>query len=526
MRLAPPAIYLRFRQRLHDWFEPVNRWIAIGLAWFARHFPRIARFAGIVRSRRRPLFLLTGLILHIIGFFMSIEAVMQTRTAQGSVAWAMALNTVPLIAVPGWIVFGDSNLESYLATRTAGLEKVRPVAERLIENLALAEVPTATEDPTMKVLEKLASIPSMKGNDARLLVDGKNTFTSIFEEIEKAENYVLVQFYILRADATGTKLKDLLVRKAREGVKAYVLVDDVGSAQLPGSYVDELLEAGIEARYFMDFSGDANRFQLNFRNHRKIVVVDGKVAFVGGHNVGDEYLGEHPSLTPWRDSHVRLTGPVVKAVQIPFVEDWHWATGKMLEELDWEIDREAFTGEMEAVCLASGPADPVETCSMFYLTAINNAKRRLWIATPYFVPDDKMVTAIQLAAIRGVDVRIILPGMNDSELVNLSSYSYLRELGRTGVKLYRYQKGFLHQKVVLVDDAISCIGSANFDNRSFRLNFEVTAIVHDRGFNQEVAEMLTKDLANSVPTGAKDYEDRSFYFRFKVRLARLLAPIQ
>lgn len=526
MKFFRCACYTRFRQRLHEVFEPVNRTIAAGLAWFARHFPRTARFAGIIRSRRRPLFLLVGLVLHIIGFILSIEAVMQTRTAQGSVAWAMALNTVPAVAVPGWLIFGDSKLESYVTTRSAGLEKVRPVAERLIENLAAAEVPAATENPTMKVLEKLASIPSMRGNDAKLLVDGKNTFTSIFEEIEKAEKYVLVQFYILRADATGGKLKDLLVRKAREGVKAYVLVDDIGSAQLPGSYIDELREAGIEARYFMDFSGEANRLQLNFRNHRKIVVVDGRVAFVGGHNVGDEYMGEHPSLTPWRDSHVRLTGPVVKAVQIPFVEDWHWATGDLLEELDWEIDRDAFTGNMEAVCLASGPADPVETCSMFFLTAINNAKQRLWIATPYFVPDAKMVTAIQLAAIRGVDVRIILPGMNDSELVNLSSYSYLKELDRTGVKLFRYQKGFLHQKVVLVDDEISCIGSANFDNRSFRLNFEVTAIVHDRGFNEEVAGMLEKDLADSIPTGAEDYEERSFFFRFKVRLARLLAPIQ
>jgi cardiolipin synthase A/B len=168
----------------------------------------------------------------------------------------------------------------------------------------------------------------------------------------------------------------------------------------------------------------------------------------------------------------------------------------------------------------------VETCSMFFLTAINNAKKRLWIATPYFVPDDKMVTAIQMAAIRGVDVRIIMPGMYDSQLVNLSSFSYLKELEQTGVKLYRFQKGFLHQKVVLVDDAISCIGSANFDNRSFRLNFEVTAIVHDPAFNAEVAEMLEDDIANSKPTGAKDYEDRSFFFRFKVRLARLLAPIQ
>ncbi|MEX2581553.1 MAG: cardiolipin synthase [Verrucomicrobiales bacterium] len=518
--------YGKWKEWFFGWLGPANERVSDWLAAFAKRFPRTARFFGIVRKRRRPLAILLSVILHIVGFFFSIEAVMQTRTEQGTVAWAIALNTVPLVAVPGWLVFGDSEFGEYITTRRAGLEEVRPVAERLIGNLTEAETPAATEHPTMKVLEKLASIPAMKGNKAELLVDGKNTFKSIFDEIEIAENYILVQFYIVRADETGGKLKDLLIEKAKEGVRVYVLVDDVGSSKLPVEYFNEMREAGIEARYFMDFSEDANRFQLNFRNHRKIVVVDGKTGYLGGHNVGDEYLGMHPTLTPWRDSHMRLTGPVVKSIQIPFVEDWHWATGELLEDLEWEVGADGFTGGMEAICLASGPADPVETCSMFFLTAINNAKKRVWIATPYFVPDDKMVTAIQMAAIRGVDVRIIMPELVDSELVYLSSFSYLEEFGKTGAKLYRYQKGFMHQKVVLIDDEISCIGSANFDNRSFRLNFEVIGIVHDTGFNSEVAEMLEQDIADSRRVGAEDYVEKDFIFRLKVRLARLLAPIQ
>tara|TARA_R110002096_G_scaffold24760_39_gene78132 strand:+ start:3718 stop:5130 length:1413 start_codon:yes stop_codon:yes gene_type:complete len=465
------------------------------------------------------------IILHITGFIMSIQAVMQSRSEQGASAWAISLNTVPLFAVPAWIVFGDSDFD-YAAARTAGLEKVRPIAERLIENLEKAEASTASNHPTMEILEKVASLPTMRGNHADLLVDGKNTFKSIFDAVEQAQNYVLVQFFSIRDDGLGRDLRDLLIRKSREGVRVFVLTDDVGSWGLPDSYLAELHDAGIKAGRFMDQEGGATRFQLNYRNHRKIVVIDGKIAFLGGHNLGDEYLGKHPRLTPWRDSHMRLTGPIVKAVQIPFVEDWHWSTGDLLDDLDWDIGPDDFTGEMEAICLPSGPADPIETCSLFFLTAINNARERVWLASPYFVPDDKIVNALQLAAIRGVDVRVLMPSIIDNQMVHYSSFSYLEPMDQAGVKTYRYLDGFMHQKVVLIDDDIAAIGSANLDNRSFRLNFEVTGIVHDKAFAAEVEEMLLEDLKKCEPATKEDYLDKNFYFRLKVRLARLLSPIQ
>lgn len=509
-----------------DFLKRANAHVAHGLAAFARSFPRMARFFGILRTRRRGLTIVFFLLLHIAGFFLSVQAVMQTRTSQGAIAWAISLNTFPLVAVPGWFLFGDSRLDNYVATRRAGLETVRPFADGLIRNLEQAEVSTASSSPTMETLAHLASMPVLTGNHARLLVDGKNTFTSIFEAIDKARSYILVQFYIVRADRLGGKLKEKLVAKARQGVKVYVLVDDVGSLGLPDSYFAEMRAEGIQATMFMNLSGEANRFQLNFRNHRKIVVVDGRVAFLGGHNVGDEYLGEHPTHTPWRDSHVRLTGPVVKGAQVAFVEDWQWATGEIPEGLDWSISKDDFTGEMEAVCLASGPADPIETCAMFFLAAINDARERLWIATPYFVPDDKMVTALQLAAIRGVDVRVLLPDQGDSSLVHFSSFSYIEELEKTGVKLYRYEAGFLHQKVLVMDDSLATVGSANFDNRSFRLNFECTGVIHDKGFNAEVAAMLEQDFSNSRRVEISDYTEKGYLFRLTVKLARLLAPIQ
>ncbi|NNE91743.1 MAG: cardiolipin synthase [Verrucomicrobiales bacterium] len=367
----------------------------------------------------------------------------------------------------------------------------------------------------------------LKGNQVDLLINGSDTFDSIFQAIDEAEDYILVQFFIIRNDGTGDELKKRLVRKAEEGVKVYVLMDDIGCLDLDGNYVEELKDAGIDARFFMDFSGKSNRFQLNFRNHRKIVVVDGKKAFIGGHNVGDEYLGKHPVHTPWRDTHVVLEGPIVKAIQIPFVEDWKWATDELLEDLDWTIDlSEDFAGEMEAICLASGPADPVPTCEMFFLSAINEAEKRIWISSPYFVPDSAVVMALQLAAIRGVDVRVIIPENSDSTLVQLSSYSYFKSLEETGVQIYRYTQGFLHQKVMLVDEKIATVGSANFDNRSFNLNFEVTAIVSDAGFASEVESMLLEDFENSVEVDPDVLDGKSKWFNLKVQLARMLAPIQ
>lgn len=219
-------------------------------------------------------------------------------------------------------------------------------------------------------------------------------------------------------------------------------------------------------------------------------------------------------------------GPIVKSLQVPFAEDWRWATGELLDQLDWEIRPGDAAGEMNVICIASGPADPFETCAMAFLTLIDGAKDRIWIATPYFVPDDKIVTALQLAALRGVDVRVIVPDLTDSQLVYMSSFSYFDELEKAGVRIYRYQNGFMHQKVMVVDDSLSAIGSANMDNRSFRLNFEVIGIVSDANFNTQVASMLEADLANSKATGANALEKKSFWFRLGVRLARMLAPIQ
>ena len=254
------------------------------------------------------------------------------------------------------------------------------------------------------------------------------------------------------------------------------------------------------------------------------MVVDGRVAFVGGLNVGDEYMGRNAKIGPWRDTHVKLTGPSVHAVQLAFLEDWHWAADA-LPELDWS-PRPAESGAQDVLVLPSGPADQLETCGMFFVHAINSARRRLWIASPYFVPDVQVVCALQLAALRGVDVRIMLPQNPDHLLVYLSAFSYLEEAEQTGVRVYRYQPGFMHHKVLLADDRLGVVGTANLDNRSFRLNFEISIVVDDPQFTAELAEMLERDFANCREVTADELRERSFWFRLAVRVARLTGPIQ
>jgi cardiolipin synthase len=342
--------------------------------------------------------------------------------------------------------------------------------------------------------------------------------------METAKAYIIVQFYIIRDDTIGRQLKELLERTAREGVRVYLLYDEIGSYQLPRSYRRELAEAGVVSLPFRTSKGLRNRFQINFRNHRKIVIVDGDIAYVGGLNVGDEYLGRHPKLGPWRDTHVEVRGPVVQAIQFTFLEDWYWATGDV-PELEW-TPHPAPKDNETALVLASDPSDILETCGLFFMHAINAARERIWIASPYFVPDTALIYALQLAALRGVDVRVMLPERPDHLLVFLSGFSYIAEAEPAGVKFYRYKIGFMHHKVILVDDDLAAIGTANFDNRSIRLNFELMLVFADKAFAATVREMLEHDFAQCRLATAEEVASKPFLFHVAVRLSRLMAPIQ
>ena len=461
------------------------------------------------------------LVAHTLGLTSSVHAIMTARTAQGAIAWAVSLNTFPYAAVPAYWVFGRRKFAGYVEAFQDHQKEISAFVQEFRQRLQPHEVEVHERIPNYEALKALARAPLTSGNDVELLIDGEATFDSIIEGIERAREHVLVEFYIVRDDGLGRRLKEALIGKAREGLQVLLLYDEIGSHGLGRAYCDELREAGVRVSAFNTTQGRRNRFQLNFRNHRKIVVVDGAEAWIGGHNVGDDYLGLYPETAPWRDTHVRLAGPAALHAQIVFAGDWYWATREMLS-LSWEPKA---AGDKAALVLGSGPADRVETAQLFFVHALNAARERIWIATPYFVPDEAVLTALQLATLRGVDVRIILPKKPDSYPVWLASFWFIEELMEDDVRFYHYGEGFMHQKVALVDDHVSIVGTANFDNRSFRLNFEVTALVVDQPFALEVERMLQADLDRSVPFDPARLEKMSFFRKLAVRTARLLSPI-
>jgi cardiolipin synthase len=303
----------------------------------------------------------------------------------------------------------------------------------------------------------------------------------------------------------------------------YFLFDEIGSHKLPRRYLKELRTAGVECHSFGINRFWWSRFQLNFRNHRKIVVSDGKVAFIGGLNVGDEYLGRDQRFGAWRDTHLEMRGPVVQAVQLVFLEDWFWAANEV-PELAWETGLEE--ADQVAAIIPTGPADPADSWQLVVAEAANSARRKLWITSPYFVPDEGVLTALQTAAIRGVDVRILIPERADHLLVWLSAFSYYEQSIPFGVKLFRYQRGFLHEKVMLIDERLAAVGTANLDNRSFRLNFEITAFSADPTFVNEISQMLEEDFQHAREARVEDFTDKPFLSRAASRAARLFSPVQ
>jgi cardiolipin synthase len=464
-------------------------------------------------------------LFHVMGFTSSIHAVMSTRTSQGAIAWAVSLNTFPYLAVPAYWVLGRSKFEGYVVARRGADDRNDRIERGVIETVAPFRVPEADRAEAVSAAEGLAQMPILRGNSVDLLVDGDATFKSIFQGIDEAKAYVLVQFYIVHDDGLGRALKDHLVTKAKEGVPVYFLYDEIGSHALPDGYKRELLDAGIEVHEFNTRKGRRNRFQLNFRNHRKVVVTDGRIAWIGGHNVGDEYLGKDPKFGHWRDTHVRIEGPAALKAQISFMEDWYWAT-ETLPKLNWSAQRASDGGDARVLIIPTGPADDLETCNLMFVHAINSAQKRIWIASPYFVPEHSVIVALQLAGLRGVDVRVLIPDEPDHLLVYLAAYSYFDDASRTGAKFYRYQNGFLHEKAMLIDDEVATIGTANFDNRSFRLNFEITAAIADPTFVTKVERMFQDDFARARLMQPGEYAKKPWYFRLGVRLARLTAPIQ
>lgn len=472
---------------------------------------------------------LTLSLLHTLGLLSAVHAVLNARTSSGAIAWSISLVTFPYLTVPFYWVLSRRKFYGYVKLlRDQSLVHHRYLeVERCYENLekfAVGEVGTDHERADRRVLESLTHLPFTRGNKVSLLVDGQETFQAMFKAIDEAQDYILVLFYIIGDDEIGNEFKRRLVERADAGVRIYVLYDELGCLTfLSQVYIEDLRRANIEVNPFYTTRGHFNKLQYNFRNHRKIVLVDGETALVGGINVHDDSCGSSNFYGNWRDTHAVCTGPVVQNIQLIWAEDYYWATATV-PQLNWEA-KKAEKGDQNALYVATGPASELAGGLLFFVHCIQQARERLWLASPYFIPDPSVIDALIVASLRGVDVRIILPKRYDMLIMYLAAFATFPEIEHSGIRIFRYHTGYPHQKCMLVDDRMAWVGSSNMDNRSMRLNFEGNLVVQDPEFCREMEEMLLKDLERSVEIGPEDYHSRSYIFKLGVKIARLFTPI-
>ncbi len=462
---------------------------------------------------------LVGALMYVTAITFAFRAAATARTPQGAVGWVVFLLAIPFLAVPIYLFLGHHRFHGYRIARRD--------SEQVVASIRDFSEQQAQPDPdgpiTLAPFEKIARMPAMRGNGATLLINGEAAFDAMFAAIDAAQSYVLIQFYIVRDDGLGRQLQAHLIAAAARGVQVRFMADPIGSHGLPTRYLDTLREAGVAVADPKAARGPKFRFQINYRNHRKTVIVDGRVGFTGGLNVGDEYLGLDPGFGTWRDTHLSLRGPVVLQLQMIFVEDWHWCTDEpLIETLSWNSEHDP--QDMTALIVATGPGDESETGSLMFFSAIAAAKKRVWIASPYFVPDLDVMAALKHAAMCGVDVRILVPDMIDHWMPWLAAFAYFDDIRATGVKVFRYTEGFMHQKVFVIDDDLAAVGTTNLDNRSFRLNFEAMALFFDTRAAQAVSEMLEADFQHSYEM-TRTIDQQSASVRYGAPVARLFAPL-
>ncbi|WP_244834626.1 cardiolipin synthase [Clostridium sp. BJN0001] len=363
-------------------------------------------------------------------------------------------------------------------------------------------------------------------NNVRLFYDGKRKFKQLISDIKNAKKFIHVEYYIFRRDNLGLEIIDELTKKAREGLEVRILVDSMGSYKLTRKSLKEYLNAGGKFSIFFPGIFPHINTRINYRNHRKIVVIDGKYGYVGGFNIGDEYIGKDPKIGFWRDTHVRIQGEAVSDLSERFLLDWCYASGEKIDKYENYFNKDIdIVGDTGIQIVTSGPDHNEEYIRNSYLKIINNAKKNLYLETPYLVPDITMLETLKISALSGVDVRIIIPGNPDHFFMKWAASSYIGDLLNAGVRIYSYENGFIHAKTIVSDSIISSVGTANLDIRSFKLNFEVNAVIYDDRVSINMEDQFFKDIENSTEITIDIYNKRSRLLRIQESLVRLLSPI-
>jgi cardiolipin synthase len=442
------------------------------------------------------------------------------KDATSTVAWCLVVLLMPVFGALLFWVFGYN----YLLKRVRHQRGAHGTRLRHHPHSpALLPEADRTEHHLGELAERVEAYPMKAGNAVVVYHETTDAFTALLEAIESARHYIHLEYFILRSDDTGARLLQLLARKAKEGVEVRLLYDGMGSLHLKRRSLRPLREAGGQIAAFLPLNPFHSLIRVNLRNHRKITIVDGRVGFTGGMNIGDEYLGKSPVLGYWRDSFVRLEGPVVADLQRVFSEDWLFARRETLSE-DKYVPEQPPAGDVCVQIADSGPDQEINTIREIYFMAIVSARRRLWIASPYLVPDSGLFDALRAARYRGVDVRILTLLRPDHYISYYAGLYYAAELLPYGVKIYLYRKGMMHAKVMVADEGWGMVGSANLDNRSLHLNFEIGCMLHDAGQVAQLTAAYQRDLDDAESLDREMLERRSLASRALENACRLFTP--
>lgn len=476
-------------------------------------------------------FLLTIVLINEVAAIYTVFR--EKRDIAATWAWLLVLTLIPII---GFIIYAF--LGRKLPHRRLNLMKtqtqlrIQEAIDRQKQQFINMPKPRHTTTQiyrrTVMLFQSLDDSFLSQHNQVTIYTTGQELFSQMFDEIAAAKKSIHIEFYTIYNDQIGNQLRTLLERKAAEGVEVRVLYDSWGSMGVRQSFYDGLRERGGHATQFLLTHNNLFDFRLNYRDHRKIVVLDGKIGYVGGFNIGDQYLGRLPKFGPWRDTHLRIVGGGVYGLQRRFIGDWN-ASVRPAEKLahyrQYFPEIKVKHGSTALQVVSSGPESEQEKIKLGYLRLINAAQDHIWIQTPYLIPDDSVLDALRVAVHSGIDVRIMIPCKPDHPFVYRATEYYAHALANEGVTIYTYQRGFLHAKTMMIDGKMASVGSANLDFRSFKLNFEINAFIYDSDTTDQLEQIFVNDIRNSRVKTAAAFAQQSHWLHFKQRFSRLLSPI-
>ena len=472
----------------------------------------------------------TVLLITIYCIFIAIVVFLESKNPSKTIAWILILTIIPFVGFIMYLLIGQNKRKKnrfknkiYNDYKSI-MDLVQSQKEILKEYGVFSEAESHVKKRLINLLLKNSNSPFSINNKVEVLKNGEETFSAIIDELKKAEDHIHLEYYIIRNDNIGKKIKDILIEKAKSGVEVRLIFDSVGCWNLSKKYINDLKEAGVQVNEFCPVAIPVLSRELNYRNHRKIIVIDGKVGFLGGLNIGDEYLGCDEKLGFWRDTHIMVKGEGVYSLQNIFLKDFQFVSGEYIKDRKYYPKLRHYGEELIQIT-SSGPDSDWKSIMQAYFTMISNAQESIWIHTPYLVPGESITSALISAALSGVDVRLIIPNKPDHILVYWASRGNIEELLKAGVKIYTYEKGFIHSKVLIVDGVAASVGSANLDIRSLEINFEVNLFIYDVEIIDKLKKDFTKDLTDSNRIHLKEFEKRSIIEKFKESLGILFSPL-